>query len=47
MSKRIVPVSQRIPARPTLPSVREAAKNCTACDLCKRGTQTVFGEGAA
>ncbi len=34
-----------IPAKPTLPSVREAAKGCKACDLWKRGTQTVFGEG--
>ena len=25
--------------------VREAAKDCRACDLYKRGTQTVFGEG--
>ena len=36
-----------IPDRPTLASVRAAAKGCTACDLYKRGTQTVFGEGAA
>src|SRR6185295_4250944 len=36
-----------IPNRPTLVSVRGAAKDCTACDLYKRGTQTVFGEGAA
>jgi DNA polymerase len=35
-----------IPDRPTLTSVREAAKACQACDLYKRGTQTVFGEGA-
>jgi uracil-DNA glycosylase family protein len=34
-----------IPERPTLKSVREAAKDCRACDLWKRGTQTVFGEG--
>ena len=26
--------------------VRAAAKDCTACDLHKRSTQTVFGEGA-
>jgi uracil-DNA glycosylase len=36
-----------IPARPTPASVRAASKDCTACDLYKRGTQTVFGEGAA
>src|SRR4051812_35551177 len=36
-----------IPERPTLPRVRDAAKDCKACDLWKVGTQTVFGEGAA
>src|SRR5438132_12311442 len=35
-----------IPDHPTISSVREAAKDCQACDLYKRGTQTVFGEGA-
>ena len=35
-----------IPDRPTLKKLREAAKNCRACDLWKLGTQTVFGEGA-
>jgi DNA polymerase len=34
-----------IPDRPSLPSLREAAADCQACDLWKRGTQTVFGEG--
>jgi uracil-DNA glycosylase family protein len=34
-----------IPHRPSLSSVRLAAKDCRACDLWKRGTQTVFGEG--
>jgi len=34
-----------IPDRPTLPSIRDAAVDCRACDLYKRGTQTVFGEG--
>jgi uracil-DNA glycosylase len=29
----------------TLASLRRAAANCKACDLWKRGTQTVFGEG--
>ena len=38
--------AELIPDRPTLPTVREAAKDCQACDLYKRGTQTVFGEGA-
>ena len=31
--------------RPTLSAVRAAARDCRACDLWKRGTQTVFGEG--
>jgi DNA polymerase len=35
-----------IPPRPTLRSLRDAAAGCTACHLYKRGTQTVFGEGA-
>ena len=35
-----------IPARPTLTKLREIAAGCTACALYKRGTQTVFGEGA-
>jgi uracil-DNA glycosylase len=39
------PVSDQLPDRPTLASVRAAAKDCQACDLYKRGTQTVFGEG--
>ncbi len=37
--------AELIPVHPTLTSVREAAKDCQACDLYKRGTQTVFGEG--
>ena len=36
-----------IPARPTLAKLRPIAAECTACDLYKRGTQTVFGEGSA
>jgi uracil-DNA glycosylase len=39
------PVSALLPVRPTLGSVREVAAGCKACDLYKRGTQTVFGEG--
>ena len=34
-----------VPERPTLPKAREAAAGCKGCDLWKRGTQTVFGEG--
>jgi DNA polymerase len=39
------PVQDLLPARPTLAKVREIASECKACDLYKRGTQTVFGEG--
>ena len=39
------PVSELLPARPTLKAMREIAAGCKACDLYKRGTQTVFGEG--
>jgi len=34
-----------IPPRPTLRSLKEAARSCRACPLWERGTQTVFGEG--
>jgi uracil-DNA glycosylase len=35
-----------IPERPTLEGARHASADCQACELWKRGTQTVFGEGA-
>ncbi|HKE61183.1 MAG TPA: UdgX family uracil-DNA binding protein [Nitrospira sp.] len=35
-----------IPAKLTVPALQEAATSCTGCDLYKRATQTVFGEGA-
>ncbi|MGE5814460.1 MAG: UdgX family uracil-DNA binding protein [Acidobacteriota bacterium] len=34
-----------IPEKPTLTSAREASRDCRGCDLWRRGTQTVFGEG--
>jgi uracil-DNA glycosylase len=34
-----------IPPRPTLANLRMAGSTCKACDLWKRATQTVFGEG--
>src|SRR5437867_2619962 len=34
------------PERKSLKAFRDAAVDCKACDLWKRGTQTVFGEGA-
>jgi DNA polymerase len=36
-----------IPPRPTLRKLAGAAEACTACDLYKNATQTVFGEGPA
>ena len=35
-----------IPPRATLTSLKAAAADCQACDLWKKGTQTVFGEGS-
>jgi len=35
-----------IPQRPDLDALRAAAAGCTACDLYRDATQTVFGEGA-
>ena len=32
--------------KPTLNQLREAAVRCQACELWKRGTQTVFGQGS-
>ena len=34
-----------VPATTSLAVVKKAARNCTACPLYKRATQTVFGEG--
>ena len=39
------PAQLLIPPHPTLSALKRAANNCHACDLWKRGTQTVFGEG--
>lgn len=38
---------QFIPKRRTLAALKAAAANCQGCDLWRRATQTVFGEGAA
>ena len=35
-----------IPPRATLPALKAAAADCKACDLWKKGTQTVFGDGS-
>ena len=39
------PVPDLLPDKLTLENVARAANDCKACDLYKRGTQTVFGEG--
>jgi len=41
-----LPVSALIPPNATLPRLREAAAKCQGCDLWKKATQTVFGEGS-
>ena len=38
--------AELVPPNPTLPALQAAAAGCKACDLWKRGTQTVFGEGS-
>jgi DNA polymerase len=40
-------VHELIPEHPSLEAVERSAERCKACDLYKRGTQTVFGEGPA
>jgi DNA polymerase len=39
------PVADLLPERLSLGGVRDAAAGCRACDLYRRATQTVFGEG--
>ena len=39
------PANPLLPFHGNLEDLKKAAKNCQACDLWKRGTQTVFGEG--
>ncbi len=34
-----------VPDHPTIPKLVRAAKRCEGCDLFRRATQTVFGEG--
>jgi DNA polymerase len=47
MAKPVRTAEEFIPPRPTLNVLRNSAKGCTACDLYKCGTQTVFGEGSS
>lgn len=44
-SRRRSPEPQQVHAS-SLPSLRQAAASCKACDLWKNATQTVFGEGS-
>jgi uracil-DNA glycosylase len=44
-SKPTRSAAELIPDRPTIDTVRGASKDCQACELWRRGTQTVFGEG--
>lgn len=37
--------SALIPEQASLPVLRSALRKCTACELCERATQPVFGEG--
>jgi uracil-DNA glycosylase len=36
-----------VPASPTLPKLRSAVQECTACELFRNATQAVLGEGPA
>src|SRR6202048_1824006 len=40
------PANPLLPLHGSLEDLKNAAKNCRACDLWKLGTQTVFGEGS-
>jgi len=40
-------VAAAVPGRRTLRTLKGAARHCRACDLWRRATQTVFGEGDA
>lgn len=39
--------AQFVPSKPTLRTARQASADCRGCDLYRRATQTVFGEGRA
>src|SRR5499426_2326427 len=45
-AKRNGHLDEQQPSRLTLAVLRREAASCTACDLYKRATQTVFGEGS-
>src|SRR6187401_1032827 len=41
-----MPIAAALPRRRTLRTLETAARGCRACQLWRRATQTVFGEGA-
>jgi DNA polymerase len=41
------PAQEKIASTRSLPGLAKIARNCKACDLWKRSTQTVFGEGSS
>ena len=41
-----MPIAAPLPGRRTLRTLKTAARGCRACDLWRRATQTVFGDGA-
>lgn len=47
MAPAIETAAPLVPTPPALAALRDAAAGCRACPLWERGTQTVFGEGAA
>ena len=46
-ARRLLGADPMIREGATLPELRDAAARCHACDLWRKGTQTVFGEGSA
>jgi DNA polymerase len=45
--KRASSAADLVPEQLSLPLLKDAAADCRACDLWKKGTQTVFGDGRA
>ena len=43
--KPVSSAAELIPEQLSLPLLKDAAVDCRACDLWKKGTQTVFGDG--
>ena len=46
MRRPVQSAARFIPVKLTIPSLQQAASTCTGCDLYRRATQTVFGEGS-